>query len=411
MHLPERGPSPALASCEPFAAPIRTALPNHPNPFPERTTIGYLLRTPQVVFVLVPAPASRPLTTGESTLRYKLLGRSGLRVSELCLGTMTFGEDWGWGSSMQESRRVFDAYANAGGNFIDTAINYTNGTSEKYLGEMLSSDRDHFVVATKFTLSTRPDDPNSSGNHRKNMMRSVEESLKRLRTDRIDLYWLHAWDFTTGIDEVMRAFDDLVSQGKILYAGLSDTPAWIVSAANTAADLRGWAPIVAVQIEYSLIERTVERDLVPMARAFDLGVTAWSPLGSGVLTGKYKSAADAGRPGQRIAAGSRRISEINLAIAREVEAVARELGRTPSQIAIGWVRQKAGVVIPIVGARTAQQLEDNLGCLEFTIPDDAMARLDAVSAIPLGFPHDFLGFDHIRELVYGKKWAEIDRHR
>jgi aryl-alcohol dehydrogenase-like predicted oxidoreductase len=324
---------------------------------------------------------------------------------------MTFGEDWGWGSTKEESKRVFDAYANAGGNFLDTAINYTNGTSEKYVGELVAADRDHFVIATKFTMSTRPDDPNFSGNHRKNMMRAVEQSLKSLRTDHIDLYWLHAWDFTTGVDEVMRAFDDLVRAGKILYAGLSDTPAWIVASANTAADLRGWAPIVAVQIEYSLIERTVERELLQMARATDLAVAAWSPLGSGVLTGKYKSAADAGTPGQRISPGSRRISDRNLAIARHVEAVAKEIGRTPSQVAIAWVRQKPGVMIPILGARTVKQLEDNLGCLAFELPPDAMARLDAASAIELGFPHDFMGMETIREIVYGKKWAEIDRHR
>jgi aryl-alcohol dehydrogenase-like predicted oxidoreductase len=324
---------------------------------------------------------------------------------------MTFGEDWGWGSSMEESKRVFDVYANAGGNFLDTAINYTNGTSEKYVGEFVASDRDHFVIATKFTMSTRPDDPNFSGNHRKNMMRAVEQSLKSLRTDHVDLYWLHAWDFTTGIDEVMRGFDDLIRAGKILYAGLSDTPAWIVSAANTAAELRGWAPLVAVQIEYSLIERTVERELLPMARAYDLAVAAWSPLGSGVLTGKYRGVEDVGKPGRRIAAGSRRVSERNFAIAREVDAVAKDLGRTPSQVAIAWVRQKPGVMIPILGARNVKQLEDNLGCLELELSPEIVARLDAATAIDLGFPHEFLGWESIREIVYGKKWAEIDRHR
>lgn len=344
-------------------------------------------------------------------MRFRLLGRSGLRVSELCLGTMTFGEDWGWGSSREESRQVFDAYVRAGGNFLDTAINYTNGTSEKFLGEMIAADRDHFVLATKFTLSTRPEDPNFSGNHRRNMMHSVETSLKRLGTDRIDLYWLHAWDFTTGIDEVMRGFDDLVRAGKILYAGISDAPAWIVSAANTMADLRGWAPFVALQIEYSLIERTVERELLPMARALDLAVAAWSPLGSGLLTGKYASAADAGKPGHRIAPGGRRISSRNLAIAREVAEVSKELGRSPSHVALAWVRSRPGVVIPIVGARTAKQLEENLGCLDLELPAQARARLDTASAIDLGFPHEFLRLDSIRELVFGKHWADIDRHR
>lgn len=341
-------------------------------------------------------------------MRFKILGKSGLRVSELCLGTMTFGEDWGWGSSKEESKKVFDAYVNAGGNFLDTAINYTNGSSEKILGELIASDRDRFVVATKYTLSSRPDDPNASGNHRKNMMRSVETSLKRLGLDRIDLYWLHAWDFTTGVDEVMRAFDDLVRQGKILHAGVSDAPAWIVSAANTSAALRGGSPFVALQIEYSLIERTVERDLLPMARAFDLAVTAWSPLGSGMLTGKYKSEADAGKPGNRLSPGGRRISERNLGIARVVEEVAKEVGRTPSQVAIAWVLRRPGTVIPIVGARTAVQLEDNLKSVDVALPESVIARLDAASAIELGFPHEFLALPNIREIVYGKDADRID---
>ncbi len=342
-------------------------------------------------------------------MNYRLLGRSGLRVSELCLGTMTFGEEWGWGSPKDECRRVFDAYAARGGNFVDTANRYTEGTSEKWLGEMIAAERAHFVLATKYSLTMDPQDPNFSGNHRKNMVQSLEASLKRLGTDYVDLYWLHAWDYLTPIDEVMRAFDDLVRAGKILYAGISDAPAWAVSAANTMADLRGWTPFVGLQIEYSLIERTVERDLLPMAAHFDLGVLAWSPLGSGLLTGKYAAEEDAGKPGRRIAAGSRRVSERNLAIARETAAVAKDAGCTPAQAAINWLRAKPGV-IPMVGARTAAQLEENLAALDAVLPAEAVARLDAASAIEPGFPAQFLEQDSIKDLVWSKRRDRIDPH-
>ncbi|MDJ0854760.1 MAG: aldo/keto reductase, partial [Desulfobacterales bacterium] len=211
-------------------------------------------------------------------MRYRLLGHSGLRVSELCLGAMTFGDDRGWGASPAESRRIFDAFAEAGGNFIDTADIYTAGTSEKLVGEFVAGDRERFVLATKYSNSAPVGDPNAAGNHRKNMVQSLEASLKRMQLDYIDLYWLHAWDFMTPVEEVMRAFDDLVRAGKILYAGISDTPAWIVSRADALADFRGWSRFVAIQVEYSLVERTVERELLPMAKALDLGVTAWSPL-------------------------------------------------------------------------------------------------------------------------------------
>src|ERR671931_812582 len=220
-------------------------------------------------------------------MKYYLLGKSGLRVSEICIGAMTFGEEWGWGASKQDSRRVFDAYVDAGGNFIDTANKYTDGTSEKHVGEFIASDRDRFVLATKYTSNARRGDPNAGGNHRKNMIQSLEASLKRLNTDYIDLYWVHAWDPLTPIDEMMRALDDMVRAGKILYIGVSDAPAWIVSQANTLANLKGWTEFTGLQIEYSLIERTPERELLPMADALNIGVTAWSPLGGGVLTGKY----------------------------------------------------------------------------------------------------------------------------
>ncbi len=340
-------------------------------------------------------------------MRYKLLGKSGLRVSELALGTMTFGEEWGWGASQEESRAVFDAYANAGGNFIDTANGYTEGTSERYVGEFIASDREHFILATKYTLFTRKDDPNFSGNHRKNMVQSLEASLKRLNTDFIDLYWVHAWDFMTPVDEVMRALDDMVRAGKVLYVGISDTPAWVVSQANTMADLRGWSRFIGLQVQYSLIERTIERDLLPMANALDIGVAAWGALGSGVLTGKYnKHENTEGR-----AAKMGMLSDKKLEIAQAVIEIADEIGRTPSQVALSWVRQQNGVVIPIIGARRVAQVQDNLACLEFSLNEDHLGRLNSVSQVALGFPHDFLKTDFIRDIVYGGTYDKIDNHR
>src|SRR6202047_5014602 len=299
-------------------------------------------------------------------MRYKLLGKSGLRVSELCLGTMTFGEDWGWGSSKEESRKVYDAFLEAGGNFIDTANVYTKGTSERLLGEFMAGHRERIVLATKYTNAAPGNDPNAAGNHRKSMMQSVEASLKRLKTDYIDLYLLHILDQLTPIEEVMRAFDDLVRQGKILYADVSDMPAWLVAKANTLADLRGWTPFVGLQIEYSLIERTPEAELMPMATDLGLGVTAWSPLAGGILTGKQLEAGGAkdsrqNDPGfkQFMASDTRKE-----AIAREVVAVARECGHSPAQVALAWLRQRAPPVIPILGARKLAQVKDNLACVD-----------------------------------------------
>jgi aryl-alcohol dehydrogenase-like predicted oxidoreductase len=342
-------------------------------------------------------------------MRYKLLGKSGLRVSELCLGTMTFGEGQGWTATKEESKKIFDVYANAGGNFIDTANVYTEGTSEKHVGEFVASDRDHFVVATKYTVSTRKGDPNASGNHRKNMMRALEASLKRLETDYIDLYWIHAWDYLTPVDEVMRALDDAVRQGKILYIGVSDTPAWIVSQANTMAQLLGWTPFVGLQIEYSLVERTPERDLVPVARAFDLGILAWSPLAAGVLTGKFLEK----KSGQltRVKEGSPRLKERNLRIAEQVVIVSKEIGCSAAQAALAWLRQRKAVVIPILGARSEAQIKDNLGCLNVRLSDDQLKRLDEVTAIEPGFPHEFLDRDYIRKIIYSDLYDSIDNHR
>jgi len=321
---------------------------------------------------------------------------------------MTFGEEWGWGASKQESRRMFDAYAEAGGNFLDTANRYTEGTSERYLGDFIAADRDHWVVATKYTLWTRRDDPNFSGNHRKNMIQACEASLERLGTDYIDLYWVHAWDFTTPIEEVMRGLDDLVSAGKVLYVGISDTPAWIASRANTIADFRGWSPFVGLQIRYSLIDRTAEADLLPMARALDLAVTPWSVLGAGVLTGKY-SRGNQPDEGRALAGAATR--ERNLEIAESVVSIADEIGCTPSQVAITWARQQDGVVIPLIGARNLPQLADNLGALEVRLSDDQLATLDEVSRVDLGFPHNFVTDPNILDIVSGGSWERLDNHR
>jgi aryl-alcohol dehydrogenase-like predicted oxidoreductase len=343
-------------------------------------------------------------------MRYRLLGRSGLRVSELCLGTMTFGEDWGWGSSKDESRRILDAFFEAGGNFIDTANVYTNGSSESLLGEFLGGDRDRAVLATKYTNAMPGGDPNAAGNQRKSMMRAVEASLKRLRTDYIDLYWLHIWDRITPLEEVMRAFDDLVRQGKILHAGVSDMAAWAVARANTLAELRGWSPFVGLQIEYSLAQRTVERELLPMAESLGLGVTAWSPLAGGVLTGKYaggKAEADA-RLNTEMMKGFAPSDGRTEAIVAEVGAVAREVGRSPAQVALAWLRQRPLPVIPIVGARRLEQFRDNLACLDLTLDEAQLGRLDAASRVELGFPHDFYGLDMVRGLVYGGTRDKID---
>ncbi|TDJ54843.1 MAG: aldo/keto reductase [Ignavibacteria bacterium] len=339
-------------------------------------------------------------------MNYKLFGKSGLRVSELALGTMTFGEEWGWGVNKEESKKVFDMYAEAGGNFIDTANRYTEGTSEEYVGEFIKADREHFVLATKYTLFTRRDDPNFSGNHRKNMVQALEASLKRLDTDFIDLYWLHAWDFTTPEEEVLRALDDMIRAGKILYIGISDTPAWIVSRMNAIAELRGWTQFVGLQIKYSLLERTVERELLPMARKLDMAVTPWAALGGGILSGKYNTNKDEeGR-----AKIYKSINDENLRIAGEVIKVSEEIGKTPSQVALNWVRQQPGVIIPIIGAKTEKQLKDNLECLNFTLSKKHMTQLSETSKIDMGFPHDFLKSETIVDIIYGGTKVKIDNH-
>lgn len=339
-------------------------------------------------------------------MNYRLLGKSGLRVSEISLGTMTFGEDWGWGSSKDEARKIYDAYREAGGNFIDTANLYTNGTSETFIGDFMGDHRQSVVLATKYTNSIPGSDPNAGGNHRKSMMQAVEASLRRLKTDYVDLYWMHIWDRMTPVDEVMRAFDDLVRQGKVLYIGVSDAPAWWVAQANTLAELRGWTRFVGLQIEYSLIERTVERELIPMAKAFELGLVAWSPLAGGLLSGKYHGGSAGGkdkdaRYSTDMGKSFQRTGERPDRVVAAVQKVSQQVGRSAAQVALAWLRYRDIPIIPIVGARRISQLQDNLASLQLTLTPEQISALDEASAIELGFPQDFYANEMVNTFVYG----------
>nr|WP_221379014.1 aldo/keto reductase [Actinoplanes polyasparticus] len=347
---------------------------------------------------------------------YRQLGRSGLRVSPLALGAATFGNEWGWGAEQDEARKLFNLYVERGGNFIDTAVTYTNGTSERMLGEFARDRRDSLVLATKYTTLRRPDDPNSGGASRKSLFGAVETSLRRLNTDYIDLLYLHVWDPTTGVEEILRGLDDLVRQGKVLYVAISNTPAWQISRMQAIADLRGWSPLVALQLEYNLVERTGERDLIPMAQELGLGTVLWSPLAGGVLTGKY-SREDVTTP-QSDGSGSVRksfnvalggVTERNLAIVAVVKEIADELGRTPAQVGLAWTLRNPAVTAPIIGARTTGQLQENLGALEVDLSPSHLARLDEISAIDLGFPHAMLASDHIRVQTRGALKIEARR--
>src|SRR6201996_1977355 len=339
-------------------------------------------------------------------MNYKLLGRSGLKVSELSLGTMGFGTEGGWGADKQASFDIMDAYANAGGNFLDTANMYKLGTSEKIIGDYLSHhDRDYFVLATKYTLKDNTTNPNASGNNRKNMMRSVEQSLKRLQTDFMDVLYLHIWDDLTPIDEILRGIDDLIRQGKVNYAAISDTPAWIVSKGNTLAELMGWSPFIALQVEYSLIQRTPERELMPMAKHYGMTVTPWAPLAGGALTGKYLKGGQG-----RIKAESNRRDENSQRITREVMAIAEKLGVEPSHVALQWTRQQGFECIPIVGATRLDQLEENLKTIALTLIPEALKKLEEASAIDLGFPGKFFREEGVRQNNYGGFYDRIN-HR
>jgi len=316
---------------------------------------------------------------------------------------MTFGEEWGWGAGKEEARKVYDAFRDAGGNFIDTANLYTNGTSESYLGEFMEGHRQSVVMATKYTNAAPGNDPNAGGNQRKNMMQSVEASLKRLKTDYIDLYWVHIWDQITPVEEVMRGLDDLVRQGKVLYVGISDAPAWWVAQANTLAQLRGWSAFVGLQIEYSLIERTVERELIPVAKALNVGVTAWSPLAGGVLSGKYhgQGSAEQGRMSSDMMKAFAPEPERADRIVRAVKAVADTVGRSLPQVALAWLRYRPVPVIPIIGARKLSQLKDNLASFDLTLAAEQVKVLDEASQIDLGFPSNMYAKDLVRTFRYG----------
>jgi aryl-alcohol dehydrogenase-like predicted oxidoreductase len=338
-------------------------------------------------------------------MKYKLLGRSGLKVSELCLGTMGFGTEAGWGADRDDSFAIMDSFATAGGNFLDTANIYKLGTSEKIIGEYISNhDRDYFVLATKYTLKDNTTNPNASGNNRKNMMRSVEESLKRLKTDFIDVLYLHIWDDITPIDEVLRAIDDLVRQGKVNYAAISDTPAWVVAKGNTLAELMGWGQFVALQVEYSLLARTPERELIPMAKHFGMTVTPWAPLGGGALTGKYLR----GENG-RIKPESKRLNEHSTNITKTVMAIADELGISASNVALKWTTEQGFSSIPVVGATKVSQLEDNLKTPDVTLTKEHLQKLDEVSAIQLGFPGDFFREDAVRLNTFGGFYDKVEK--
>ncbi len=333
---------------------------------------------------------------------YVTLGRSGLRVSPMCLGAMTFGEDLGWGTSVEDSQAIIDRYLDRGGNFIDTANVYTHGHSEKIIGDHLTKDRsrrDRIVLATKFFGGMYPGDPNSGGTSRKAIVNAAENSLRRLQTDYIDLYWMHAWDATTPIEETLHALDDLVTSGKVRYVGFSDTPAWKCAEAQTIAKFRGLAPVIAIQIEYSLLERTVEGELVPMAQELGMGITPWSPLKSGVLSGKYTRQNHGSQKADRGMFAEGNLTEKTYDIVDALIAIAREKDSTPARVALAWLAQKPGVTSIILGARRLIQLDDNLAAAELVLSPEQMQKLDQLSKPTLGFPASMI--DIVPSFAYG----------
>jgi aryl-alcohol dehydrogenase-like predicted oxidoreductase len=318
---------------------------------------------------------------------------------------MGFGTEAGWGADKETSFAIIDTFANAGGNFLDTANIYKLGTSEKIIGEYISNhNRDYFVLATKYTLKDNITNPNASGNNRKNMMRSVEASLKRLQTDFIDLLYLHIWDDVTPVDEVLRAMDDLIKQGKVNYAAISDTPAWVVAKGNTLAELMGWSQFIALQVEYSLLQRTPERELIPMAKHFGITVTPWAPLGGGALTGKYLR----GEQG-RIKPESNRLNERSNKITQAVLEIADELSVSPGNVALKWTMQQGFSSIPIVGATKVSQLEDNLKTVNVYLSQAHLNKLNEVSAIQLGFPGDFFNEEAVKQNTFGGFYDRVEK--
>ncbi|MHA2096702.1 MAG: aldo/keto reductase, partial [Candidatus Hodarchaeales archaeon] len=342
-------------------------------------------------------------------MKYKLLGQSGLRVSELSLGTMTFGENWGWGTSKELAKQVFKKYTDASGNFIDTACNYTDGTSEKFIGDFIEGDRDRYVIATKYTLHDHrwKNDPNAGGNHRKNLLRTVKQSLKRLKTDYIDLLYLHMWDYSTSVFEVMKTLDELISSTKINYIGISDTPAWVVARANTMAEIRGLNPFVAFQFPYNLSFRDPEREIIPMCKKLDIAMTAWAPLGAGLYTGKYTRG---NQPPGRLTEDKWGVPpEDRLVIAKEVDSIADEIGCSSANVAINWVRKQNNQLIPIFGVTSLEQLEDNLESLNYDLTDDHCARLAEKVDFKVGFPKGFLMGN--KSLYHGDTVELLENHR
>jgi aryl-alcohol dehydrogenase-like predicted oxidoreductase len=344
--------------------------------------------------------------------QYYTLGRSGLRVSRLALGTMTFGADWGWGADERISRAMFDRYLAAGGNFIDTADGYTGGHSEELVGSFVrdSRSRDRVVLATKYAYNNQPGNPNAGGNGRKAMLRAVDASLRRLGTDYIDLYLLHTWDRITPAEEVLQAFDDLVRAGKILHAGLSDVPAWYAARMQTLAGAHGMHALVNLQLQYSLVERNIEREYVDLAQELGLGITAWSPLGQGLLSGKYRpsrdgrDSQDAGRLQAMKSSGlpalQDKFSPRNWQIVGALEGIARDNGLSMAQAAIQWAARQPAIGAVILGARTLEQFDDNLAALDRSLPDAALRALDEASALPMQFPYSFFA-QHQQSNIHG----------
>jgi aryl-alcohol dehydrogenase-like predicted oxidoreductase len=340
-------------------------------------------------------------------VRYKLLGRSGLRVSEIALGTMTFGPGADWSRSEDDARAVFEAFVEAGGNFIDTANMYTGGESEEIVGRLIADDRERFVVATKYANSLPGSgNPNAAGMHRKSLVQSLDASLKRLSLDYIDIYFVHWWDFTTPVEEVHRALDDAVRAGKILHIGLSDVPAWVVSRAQAFHELRGYAPIAAMQLEYSLVQRSIEREHLPLGRTYDIATTAWSPLAGGILTGKYRGGEVNAGPKRMDSMQLQPLDERNRRIADAVVAVADRLAVPASQVALAWVIAKG--VIPIVGATRPDQIRENLAAADLRLDDAIVAELDQASAFDRGHPYSMLEWDMPMSLGYGGMVDRID---
>ena len=341
-------------------------------------------------------------------MKYKILGRSGLRVSELSLGAMTFGEETGMGSTAAVARQIYDRYRELGGNFIDTANIYTHGTSERMLAEFLATERSQVVLASKYSMTTQPGDPNGSGNHRKNMVQALEASLRRLDTEYLDIYWVHGWDGLTRIDEVMRALDDQVRLGKILHIGASNMPAWLISQANTLAAERCWTPFTALQLHYNLVERSIEADFFDLATSQDMAITAWSPLAGGLLTGKFNRAAD---PDKAVNArlksapyGAAMLAEHRLNIAEGLTELAKTIGCDPAQLALAWLMHRPqGSVIPIIGARSMAQFENNLECLNLGLNQTQIEELDALNPPPPVYPASLFKTDFYRAMMHGEK--------